>query len=358
VRDLCVFVKQNVAADPPFSRVDLISCRNLLIYLAPPLQKRVLPTFHYALNPHGYLILGASETVGSFGDLFAAVDSKHRIYAKKATPQRQYPNVHADDFSSTAAELQRQAGAAENAGAAGSRPASGRRPAPPEASPSAPLSASADEIIGLRQELSSMRDYLQSVIEQQDAANEELRSANEEILSSNEELQSANQELETAKEELQSVNKELTATNEQLQNRNAELGRLNDDITNLLASANVPMVSLGLDLRIRRFTPAAGKLLNLLPIDVGRPISDLRFSVEIPDLLDLVSDAMDTVRQREVRDNNGHVFQLRVHPYRTADNRIDGAVIVLGLEDKPGILDINRDITTRRQPGDKDKPAK
>lgn len=353
VRDLCVFAKQNVAADPPFSRMDLISCRNLLIYLAPPLQKRVLPTFHYALNPQGYLILGASETVGSLGDLFAPIDSKHRIYARKTTVQRQYPNFHADDFSSTVTEPQRQARAAENTGAGGSRSASGRWLAPPEAFPSAPLSASADDIIGLRRELSSMRDYLQSVIEQQDAANEELRSANEEILSSNEELQSANEELESAKEE-------LTTTNEQLQKRNAELGRLNDDITNLLAAANVPMVSLGVDLRIRRFTPAAGKLLNLLPTDVGRPISDLSFTVEIPDVLDLVSDAVDTVRprEREVRGNNGHVYQLRVHPYRTADNRIDGAVIVLGLEGKPGILEINRDITTRGQPGDKDKPAK
>jgi len=110
------------------------------------------------------------------------------------------------------------------------------------------------------------------VIEEQDASNEELKSANEEILSSNEELQSTNEELETAKEELQSVNEELTTINEQLQNRNAELTRLNDDVNNLLANANVPMVALSTDLRIRRFTPAAAKLLNVLSTDVGRPI--------------------------------------------------------------------------------------
>ena len=116
---------------------------------------------------------------------------------------------------------------------------------------------------------------------------EELRSANEEILSSNEELQSTNEELETAKEELQSVNEELTTVNEQLQNRNVELNRLNDDLANFLGSGNVPMVVVGVDLRIRRFTPAAGKVLNLLPTDVGRPVGDLRPPVEVPDLEDV-----------------------------------------------------------------------
>ena len=121
------------------------------------------------------------------------------------------------------------------------------------------------ELVQLRQELAATREYLQSIIEEQDAANEELKSANEEILSSNEELQSTNEELETAKEELQSANEELTTVNEQLQHRNVELGRVNNDLVNFLGSANVPMVVVGIDLRIRRFTPAAGKVLNLLP---------------------------------------------------------------------------------------------
>src|SRR4029077_16103469 len=177
----------------------------------------------------------------------------------------------------------------------------------------------------------STREYLQSVIEQQEAANEELRSANEEALSANEELQSTNEELETAKEELESVNEELTTVNEQLQFRNAELGRLNDDFTNLLESANLPMVVLGADLRIRRFTPAAVKLLNLLPVDVGRPIGDLQPNVAMPGLEALVAEviAAAEVRDREVRDRDGHWYALHVHPYRTADERIDGAVVVL-----------------------------
>ena len=134
------------------------------------------------------------------------------------------------------------------------------------------------------------------ISEQHDAANEELKTANEEILSSNEELQSTNEELETAKEELQSVNEELTTVNEQLQNRNQELTRLNDDSTNLLGSGNVPMVVLGIDLRIRRFTPAAGKVLNLHSADVGRPIGDLRLSVDVPDLEPMLLDVIASVQ--------------------------------------------------------------
>ena len=132
------------------------------------------------------------------------------------------------------------------------------------------------EIGRLQRELQTTKEYLQSIIEEQEATNEELKSANEEILSSNEELQSTNEELETAKEELQSTNEELVTVNEQLQNRNAELAQLNDDLANLLTSVNIPIVMLGSDRRIRRFTPLAEKLLNLLPGDVGRPIDDIR----------------------------------------------------------------------------------
>ncbi len=187
------------------------------------------------------------------------------------------------------------------------------------------------EVDRLRQELAAMRDYLQSVIEQQDAANEELKSANEEILSSNEELRSTNEELETAKEELQSVNEELVTVNEQLLNRNLELTRLSDDMTNLLGSANVPMVAVGLDLRIRWFTPAAGKVLSLLPADVGRPIGELKLILDLSDLEALITEVIDTVQteEREVRDRDGRWYLLRIRPYRTAENKIDGAVAVL-----------------------------
>ncbi len=176
-----------------------------------------------------------------------------------------------------------------------------------------------------------MRDYVQSVIQQHDAVNEELKSANEEILSSNEELRSTNEELETAKEELQSLNEELVTVNEQLLHQNQQLTRVGDDMTNLLGSANVPMVAVGVDLRIRWFTPAAGKSLSLLGADVGRPIGGLRSVLELSDLEALITGVMDSVRaeQREVRDKDGHWYSLHIRPYRTAENKIDGAVVVL-----------------------------
>ena len=187
------------------------------------------------------------------------------------------------------------------------------------------------ETARLRQELSSTREYLQSLIEQQDAVNEELRSANEETLSSNEELQSTNEELETAKEELQSTNEELSTVNEQLQHRNLELNQTTNDLQNLLASTTIPVVMVGPDLRIRRLTPPARKIMNLLPADLGRPIGDLKANVDVPDLEALITEVIDDVqlREREVRDREGRRYALRIYPYRTGDNRIDGAVLVL-----------------------------
>jgi len=468
IRDMCVFAKQNVAADPPFSRLDLISCRNVLIYLTLLLQKRVIPTFHYALSPSGYLVLGASETVGSFNNLFDVVDPKSRIYVKKAAGMRHYPHYNGGDFLTgepvdmkntplTSAPLKwqraadsvvlnqyapagvlvndefdilhfrgqtgdylapppgepshnllkmareglmlplhdsvnecRQANAParrsrvqirgggairetdilvlpvklpdsnercclvlfeeprhEPAALAGSS-AAAKGPSNPArwlprwsrrlftreaASDSAAVPAFPDErdFDRLRQELAAMRDYLQSVIEQKDAANEELRSANEEVLSSNEELRSTNEEMETAEEELQSVNEELVTVNEQLMNRNLDLTRVGDDLTNLLASANVPMVAVGVDLRIRWFTPSAGKVLSLLPTDVGRPIGELRLLFDLSELEALITEVIDSVqtKEREVRDRDGHWYMLRIRPYRTAGNKIDGAVVVL-----------------------------
>ncbi len=467
IRDLCVFAKQDVVADPPFSRLDLISCRNVLIYFAPVLQQQVIPTFHYALNPNGFLVLGASETIGSFASLFSAVDPKRRIYAKKATGQRQYPHFHKREIlagepaetltpsSVSSVGWQREAdsyvlreyapvGVLVNddldilqfrgqtgdyltpppgepcrdvlkmareglllplrdalrecreedrpvrrigvqVRGAGAMFETDLRVIPIKAHGSAercflvlfeapgrePLGASATSVgtngarrpanwplrwlrslvsdlatsgeIGrppasddhevdcLRQELDGMRDYIQSVTQQQDAVNEELKSANEEILSSNEELRSTNEELETAKEELQSVNEELVTVNEQLLHRNQELARLGDDMTNLLASANVPMVAVSVDLRIRWFTPAAGKALSLVGADVGRSIGGLRSVLEVSDLEALITGVIDSVQTevREVRAKDGRWYSLHVRPYRTADNKIDGAVVVL-----------------------------
>jgi two-component system CheB/CheR fusion protein len=183
----------------------------------------------------------------------------------------------------------------------------------------------------LSQELAAARDYLQSVIEEYEATNEELQSASEEAQSSNEELQSINEELETSKEEMESANEELITLNEELNNRNSELGRLNSDLVNLLGSAQMPILMLDSQLRIRRFTPAAEKLLNLIPTDVGRPIRDLKLNLDYPDLERMITEVIDTlsVREVETRDAAGRWHSLRVHPYKTIEKKIDGAVVAL-----------------------------
>jgi len=194
----------------------------------------------------------------------------------------------------------------------------------------------------LTRELANTREYMQAIIEEQEATNEELKSANEEIQSSNEEMQSTNEELETAKEELQSTNEELATVNEELENRNTDLGGANNDLTNLLASVNLPILMLGQDLRIRQFTPQAERLLNLIGGDLGRPISNIKPNVQIPDLEPIVAEVMEsmTVRSLEVEDDKGRWYSMRVRPYKTLDNRIEGAVITF--------IDIDEIKDTRR----------
>ena len=443
IRDMCVFARQDLGKDPPFSRLDLISCRNLLIYLGSALQKRVLPIFHYALKPRGYLLLGNSETVGGFGNYFTMVDKKHKIYAKKLVPVRlaiDFPHTDFGVEKSGLAKKPELAGGAFDIHKEVDRvllsryaPAGvvvnedleimqfrGRtgpflEPAPGQASLSLPKMAreglavdlraaiqkarrdnasarkqgilmkhngrsvevnievvpikgptSAEryflvvfeeapppkeeaekppkkgsrvraatpnalqrQVTGLTDELAQTKGTLQSIIEEHETTNEELKSANEEILSSNEELQSTNEELETAKEELQSTNEELTTLNEELQNRNLELSVANNDLLNLLVSVNIPMLMLGNDLRIRHFTPPAEKLLNLIPTDVGRPISDIKPNLDITDWEQSVSEAIDTVtvKEREAQDSQGRWYSMRIRPYKTSENKIDGAVI-------------------------------
>jgi two-component system, chemotaxis family, CheB/CheR fusion protein len=195
----------------------------------------------------------------------------------------------------------------------------------------------------LQRELAAMREQSQTLGEQHDATIEELKSANEEVLSSNEELQSTNEELETAKEELQSINEELTTVNDQLQTRNMELDQLTNNLTNLLASAGVPLVVVACDLRVRRFSPAAGKVLKLTQDDVGRSIGNIKLRIEIANLESLLDKVLATVQviEREIQASDGHWYQVRLHPYRTGDNKIDGAVLVF--------LDINAVKTTQLQ---------
>jgi two-component system, chemotaxis family, CheB/CheR fusion protein len=446
IRDTCVFARQNLIEDPPFSKLDLVSCRNVLIYLGPILQKKVMPIFHYSLKPGGYLLLGGSETIGTSAELFVLTDKKNKIYVKREVatrpeveflprqslsslpdPVAQAPSPEADhlygaDFGryvdrmllsrfapsgvvintrmevlqfrgQTGAYLEHPPGDAtlnilkmlrqellvdvrtliSRAGKldaparrdkirftafgkrhvvnaevipfkAGSpierfflvlftevaeeeqKPAAGNK-----RSRSAGAGATGPEVLQMREELSATKESLQAIIEEQEATNEELKSANEEIQSSNEELQSTNEELETAKEELQSTNEELTTLNEELQTRNGELSLLNNDLGNLLASVSMPILMLGNDLRVRRFTPVAERFFNLIPTDVGRRITDINPNVNVPNLDRVVAEVIDSLKTQEhdVQDKEGRWYSLRVRPYRTTDNRIDGAVVVV-----------------------------
>ncbi len=199
------------------------------------------------------------------------------------------------------------------------------------ASSSVKIPAAEDRTAELEHELSETRDYLQSIHEQYEATNEELQASNEEVTSANEELQSVNEELETSKEELESTNEELTTVNDEMANRNAELNRLNSDLNNLHASLHTAIVVVSRDLTVRSFTPLAEKSFNLLAADVGRPLSRLRHNLDFPDLESFITEVIDTVsvHEREVRDKDGRWYSLRVRPYLTLDNKIDGAVLML-----------------------------
>jgi len=437
LRDLCVFARQDLTRDPPFSQLDLICCRNVLIYMGSALQRRLLSMFHYALKPVGFLALGHAESIGYHSDLFTMMNKKSKIYRKKAgavaapqmdifraplrseAPLRAVPAVPVDtrlvlgdanriimeryappsvlvdqnfnvvqfngqtgrflepspglptfDILKLAREglahslrtgLQsarktrkpvsqtgrvRQGGewqavdvevipvmrsghqyylvlfeAEKPAGAArDGKPGRQKKKAPPKG-----------RIGKLEEELAATREYLQSTIQEIEAANEELQSANEEILSSNEELQSTNEELDTAKEELQSTNEELNTVNDELQTRNEELTRVNADLINLLASVQIAIVIVARDLRVRRFTPMAEKKFNLIPGDIGRPFSQLSTTLQCPELPALITETIDSVSpvERTVQDSSGETYLLRIRPYKTPDNRIDGAVIAL-----------------------------
>jgi two-component system CheB/CheR fusion protein len=192
----------------------------------------------------------------------------------------------------------------------------------------------------LETELSETRDYLQSVQEQHEAASEELQASHEEVQSANEELQSINEELETSKEELESTNEELMTVNEEMTHRNAELSRLNADLSNLHLSVNMPILVLAHNLTIRRFTPSAAKLFNLLATDVGRPLSGARHNLVVSEenqdsvpfpLEDVLREIIDQVspREEEVRDKDGRYYLLRARPYVASDNKIDGVVLTM-----------------------------
>lgn len=438
IRDMCIFARQNVVRDSPFSRLDLISCRNLMIYLSPHLQRKLIPVFQYSLVRTGYLFLGNSESIGAHADLFRLVDRRVRIYSRKSGLRRismDFADEHlasitskplatsmVDDLKETSdiiceadrIVLTRQGptGVLVNDDleilqfrgdvSPYLAPVSGRaslnvlrmvregltsdveaalraareqniriqrlgvrvmrdeetRPVDIDVTPidsgrsrerfylvlfsslsspaiapvsAEPTEASAAQIEQLRQDLRSTRGTLQSIIERHEVTNQELRAANEEVQSSNEELQSTNEELETAKEELQSTNEELTTVNEELHRRQLELMQVNNDLHNLIYSVHLPIIILGQDLRIRRFTPMAQKVLNVIPTDIGRPLSDINIGLVVDDLPQLIVDVMEslTVRELDVQDTKGAWYSLRLRPYKTAENRIEGVVLTL-----------------------------
>jgi two-component system CheB/CheR fusion protein len=188
-----------------------------------------------------------------------------------------------------------------------------------------------EQLLRMSQELAASREYLQSIIATQEAANEELQSANEEAQSANEELQSINEELETSKEEIQATSEELTTVNDELQHRTAEISRINDDLVNLVNSVRLAIVILGPDMIIRRFTPEAEQMLSLHSADVGRSIHDVKLRIEVLGLERALAQAIDTGTAQELsaQDPAGRWWALRIRPYRTVENKVEGAVLML-----------------------------
>ncbi|MEW5802215.1 MAG: CheR family methyltransferase [bacterium] len=443
IRQMVVFAVQNVLTDPPFTKLDLISCRNLLIYMESSLQKKILPLFHYALNPDGYLFLGTSESIGESHDLFKQVDKKWKIYQHRgngAVNVADYPpfsismpvyreinrngkekgiirkpslrdlieritlkeyappsviidedfnilyfqgstdryltlpvgepnlnilnmarlglshhlknmiikavrqndpvtseGIHVKDDGeyrkidlvvrniSDAAEIKRLFMVVfidkPVESAAVCKPPKGKRGRKAEeADP---------RMIALEEKLRTTREELQSTIEELETSNEELKSANEELQSSNEEAQSTNEELETSREELQSTNEELATVNTELQNKVNELSKASDDINNLLASTDIATMFLDKELRIRRFTPAMTEIFNLITGDIGRPISDITSRISSFDIAQSAKEVLRSLQHMEKQEQteNGNWFSIRIRPYRTMDNVIDGVVL-------------------------------
>jgi two-component system, chemotaxis family, CheB/CheR fusion protein len=192
------------------------------------------------------------------------------------------------------------------------------------------LENNATELGELRQDLEAANRHLQSAAEEHASVVEEFQAANEEIQSSNEELQSTNEEIETSKEELQSLNEELITLNDELRGRNTEADHLNDDLKNLLSAMHVPVIMVGTDLHIRRFTAGAERMMNVIPTDIGRPIGHMKSNIDVGNIEELIRHVIDSleVTEREVRDGAGHWYMMHIRPYRTVDNKIDGAVIV------------------------------
>ncbi|MDP1647211.1 MAG: chemotaxis protein CheB [Rubrivivax sp.] len=434
IRETIVFAQHDVIVDPPFTKLDLLSCRNLLIYLAAPLQRRLLPLFHYSLRPGGVLLLGSSETVGRHDELFEPLEPRQRLYRRRentrpgaapdfppraawlAAPAPKEPPVPEDPTPQptglqaladrlllqelappavlvndrgdivyisghTGRYLEPAAGKANwnihvmaREGLRGPldgalRQAVSRKDAvelhalpvdgdgPPRAvdisvraldEPAAlqglllivfrevaavpPRSRRRRSSVvhgELEAELERAREEAQALREEMRASQEELQAANEELQSSNEELQSTNEELTSSKEEMQSMNEELHAVNAELQSKLDDLALAQSDMHNLLNSTDIATLFLDKELKLRRYTEKARRIIALRDSDVGRPLSDLTSQLEYPGLQDDVQEMLRTlvIAERQIHSRDGHWYAVRIMPYRTPENVIQGAVI-------------------------------
>jgi chemotaxis methyl-accepting protein methylase/signal transduction histidine kinase/chemotaxis response regulator CheB len=443
VRELCVFVRHDLARDPPFSKLDLVSCRNVLIYFDPVLQRRVLPTFHYALNQGGFLLLGRTENISGFGQLFSPMDEAKKVFARTSAtstlrfaprpevhhvtaqvlrrrsveyPQRgvdlakhldrlllaRYspPGVLINErmeilqfrgetepylrpapgepqnniikmarlglvvaLRAAIARARKEMAPARTEGVKveqsgflrtcnlvvvpfpgipgateqlyvvlfeeelpgktrGKRPAAAAKPATPKEK---------RRMQKLEHELAATKEYMQSLADDQDRTNDDLNSANEELVSGNEELQSMNEELETAKEELHATNEELVTVNDELHHRNQEVAEVNSDLLNVLSTVDLPLIILDSQRNIRRFNPKARSILNILPSDVGRPLDDIKSNLQVANLDQRIAEVIETntMFESEVQNREGSWYRMQIRPYKTIDNKIDGATLSL-----------------------------
>ncbi|MFT5717881.1 MAG: two-component system CheB/CheR fusion protein [Oleiphilaceae bacterium] len=442
IREILIFANQSMIKDPPFTRLDLLSCRNVLIYFSAELQKKLFPIFHYSLKENGILFLGSSETTGQFNEYFEILNKKWKFYIRKSNQKKSItkfalsspvkangrmlnttPTSPASSNSDSENMLKLVEMVLKKSEAAPCvvidhdknilyvhgrlgrylEPAQGHsrnnllemartvslkneltncihkaevkhfdivkiisyeemdggtstftlKVIPLEnvasfkkikmvvfdhthqqiSGESLDLSLNqspiSTDIVNLQQQLTTSRENLEITIQELETSNEELMSSNEELQSTNEELQSTNEELETSKEELQSLNEESTTVNAELQSRMDELSQTNDDIKNLLDSTKVATIFLDTQLKIRRFTPTMTNIINLLPTDIGRPIDHFSSNlcdVKLTDYARKVLTTLDKI-DLEVKDNAGNYYNMRLLPYRTSNNVIDGVVI-------------------------------
>ncbi|MCY7338650.1 MAG: PAS domain-containing protein [Sphingomonas bacterium] len=434
IREMCVFSPHSIIKHPPFSKLDLISCRNLLIYIDPATQDRVMRTFHYALKPDGHLFLGSSESITRSTALFAATDKKHRIFQRRASMDSPLPDLpsrgirpdmppssdpapllardHIDKGAQRVMEKynpphlvidRRNQIVRFSGGAVGEylEPSPGapsfalfdilRKPLRPaartalhdvrasnatfrhenipirigassrlvtiiaqpmgddgtpseyivlafqdagstaaDAASSPPTKAVPDAVQAIEQELQTTRAQLQSTIDELEITGEEMKSSNEEYQSVNEELQSSNEELETSKEEMQSINEELQTINAEMISKNDQLTRLNSDIKNLLDSSEIATLFLDDLLRIKSFTRGVADLFHVRDGDIGRPITDIACLLTYADLqrdVKAVLRKLVPIERQVTLKDAGMTFILRIRPYRTIDNVIDGVVL-------------------------------